>query len=1159
MLDRLILNVFEHSVEYKNIRESIAQGISPILLHGADAASLKWTLEKLSLDTQRDIVVCFEDDYKAKIAAEEVIDSVYLPTPELVWFDSYAHSNQTAIDRMESLFKLSQASHKILFTSVQNLAYKYPPKETWLLKRLSFDLETSISMDVLKKSLFYMGYERVDIVEAKGQYALRGGILDIFSVMYEEPIRVEFFGDDVDSIRFFDIETQQSLQKTDQVQIYPCQEMVLDEGLIQCAVDNLKNAKVKYKMHKREKVNQIIEALETGLYVDGISRYFPLFYAKSIGVLEVLNHPIVCLVSNNACLARLSQNVMEYERQFADYLERGEVIAEQFGRLYTYDEVVSKLKTETLLLGEMLIKRVEAFDVSQIVKMTAREMSKYFGKMPLVAQDILHWKLKGYRILVALSSEERVQRFVDFMQELDVIVSPYGGESTVVSGQVLVFAKAISSGFYFDTFKTVLLTENEIFGEGKKLTKKKQAGKVIKAFTELSMGDFVVHESHGVGQFVGIQQVKVDQTRKDFIKLRYANDDYLYIPVESAGLIQKYIGTDKEKLKLNRLGGVEWKKTKSKAKKAIDEMTDELIALYSARKAQKGYAFSKDTEWQRDFEAMFPYVETRDQLKSIDEIKADMELLRPMERLLCGDVGYGKTEVAMRAAFKAVMDSKQVAILVPTTILAQQHYNNLKTRFSKFPANIQVLSRFKTKSEQDKIIDDVKKGIVDIVVGTHRLLSSDVHFKDLGLLVVDEEQRFGVKHKEKLKQLKENIDVLTLTATPIPRTLHMSMIGIRDMSVLEEPPEDRYPIQTYVVEFDENLVRESIVREIERGGQVYFVHNRVSDIDQVAAQIQRLVPDAKVGFAHGQMNEHALEALMVGFMNHEFDVLVATTIIETGLDISNVNTILINEGDRYGLSQLYQLRGRVGRSNRLAYCYIFYKPNKVLNEVAEKRLRAIKEFTELGAGFKIAMRDLEIRGAGNVLGTSQHGHMEAIGYDLYCKMLEQSMLEKKGEVVSERIQAKIEFPINAYIPENYIENPQLKIEIYKKIASIQNTPERDKVYEEIEDRFGTVPTPVDNLIRVAYVKSLCEQMGIEEVKQDGRNFVLNFAKEVQISPLFIADALNALAQEVSFSAKVPPVFLLKITNALRNKEEQLKRLEKMVEKIYSFHSDYING
>ncbi len=1157
-MENLLLNVFEQSTEYHNLITSVREGISPVLIHGSDAAVLKWAFEKLMADTGRPVIVCFDDDYKAKLAAEEVPSSKYLPTPEMVWFESFAHSSQTQIERTETLIEMAQAPQTLVFTSIQNLSYKYPTRQTLLESRLVFDMTTTWALPELQKTLFYLGYERVDIVEAKGQYAMRGGILDVFAVGHQHPLRVEFFGDDVDSIRYFDIESQQSLEKLESVDVYPRQELVLNADRLATTVETLQALKDDYDASRAEKIGRLLENLTSGTFVDGLDRYFSLIYKETSTLQGLVKDPIVCVIGHNATFQRLEQYIDEYNRQFADYLERGDVIKEQFGRINTFETVLETLKRETLVLNELLIKRVAHFEVAQIIKFTAREMNKYFGKFEQVAQDILHWKLKGYRVLIALSTEGRMDRFVKSMTDLDVIVSPRGDETRVVSGQALCFVHPIGAGFYFDTFKTVLLTENEIFGEGKRITRRKQTGKVIKAFTELKIGDHVVHENHGVGQYVGIQQVKIDQTRKDFIKIKYASEDYLYIPVESAGLIQKYIGTDKEKLKLNKLGGTEWKKTKHRAKKAIEEMTDELIELYAARRAKKGYAFSKDTEWQRDFEAMFPYQETGDQLKCIDEIKTDMEKASPMERLLCGDVGYGKTEVAMRAAFKAVMDSKQVAFLVPTTILAQQHYNNLKERFSKFPANIQVLSRFKTKAEQDKIIDDVKAGVVDVVVGTHRLLSKDVVFKDLGLLIVDEEQRFGVKHKERLKQLKENIDVLTLTATPIPRTLHMSMIGIRDMSVIEDPPEDRYPIQTYVVELDEHLVREAIIRELERGGQVYVVHNRVSDIDQVAAKIQKLIPDARIAYAHGQMNEHALEALMMGFMNHEYDVLVSTTIIETGLDISNVNTIIINDGDRFGLSQLYQLRGRVGRSNRLAYCYIFYRQNKVLNEVAEKRLKAIKEFTELGAGFKIAMRDLEIRGTGNVLGTAQHGHMEAVGYDLYCKMLEESMLAKKGEIVQEKPQAKIDFHINAYIPERYIEHPQLKIEMYKKIASIDTRVAYDKIYEEIEDRFGTVPTPVDNLMRIAYIKALCEQMGIEEIGQDVRSFKLVFSTDARISPLFISEVLKDDSRDIAFEAKTPAAFRIKITNALRNKEEQLKRLEKSVEKIYSFHSDYIN-
>lgn len=1155
-MSNLLSNLFEHSVEMNTLLQSIRESISPILVHGSEHTVIKWVAERVSTVQKRNVIMFFEDEHKAKLAAEEMEGAIYLPSKEMVWFDSYAHSNQVAIERVEAMIEMMSSETAIICASVGNLTYRYPRKKT---ARLEIDMNTEISMKTLQETLFTFGYERVEIVESKGQYSIRGGIFDIFSTMHDSPFRIELYGDEVDSIRAFDIETQKSLHKAEAITIYPCREIILETADINRAIDGLLSLRAKYKQAKRDKIDEIVTHLRERIYVDGIDKYFPLIYDKSDTLLDYLNEPIVFMMGNNQCVSRLKQSFEEYKRQFTDYLERGEVIAEQFDRIYDFEAIRSDLSYHQVILSELLMKQTEGFAPQQIIKLSSREMNKYYGKFDQIALDIRKWKIKGYHILVAFSNKERMDRFVNTMEGLEVPVHSAQDFEHVLSGQAIALLHPIQSGFYFDTFKAVVLTESELFGEGKKISRKKVAqGKVIKAFSELAVGDYVVHESHGIAQYLGVEQMKIDQTRKDFLKLRYAQDDYLYIPVESAGLVQKYMGTDKEKLKLNKLGGNEWKKAKSRAKKAIEDMTDELIELYAARRTRKGFAFLPDNEWQREFEALFPYQETRDQLKCIDEIKADMEKPEPMERLLCGDVGYGKTEVALRAAFKAVMNSKQVAILVPTTILAQQHYNNIVERFSKYPANIQMISRFKTKGEQAKIIKDIKAGVVDVVVGTHRILSNDVIFKNLGLLVIDEEQRFGVKHKEKIKQMKENIDVLTLTATPIPRTLHMSMIGIRDMSVIEDPPEDRYPIQTYVIEYDENLVREAIARELERGGQVYFVHNRIADIDSVAARIQELVPEATVHHAHGQMNEHQLERLMVDFMNNSFNVLVSTTIIETGLDISNVNTIIINDGDRFGLSQLYQLRGRVGRSNRLAYCYIFYKENKVLNEIAEKRLKAIKEFTELGAGFKIAMRDLEIRGAGNVLGTEQHGYMEAIGYDLFVKLLEESIMTKKGEIVREKTQAKIDLAVNAFIPEQYISNHQMKIEIYKKIASIESRNDVDSVYEEIEDRFGTVPVSVSNLITIAFIKALCEAMGIEEVSEDSKDFILKFSLDYAISPIFISQILAYDSKNVSFFAGNPSVLRVKITNRLRKKEEQLTMLENYVEKIYSFHSEYLN-
>lgn len=1155
----LLSNLFEFAKEYQEIEKSINEGINPLLIHGTDIFVMQWIGQRLNEKLGRDVVFIFEDDQKARLCHEHLKGSLNLPSREIVWFDTLAHSHDLAHDRVETLIKLQNDSPKILCASVKNLAYKYPPKAVFKAKVFKIDLDTPVSLSMMSERLFRLGYERVEIVEAVGQYSIRGGIVDIYSTLSENPFRIELFGDEVDSIRSFDIETQTSIEKHDEITIFPCTELILEEDRVNMAIQVLEGAKKNQKKLRREKIEAMLEQLREQTYVEGLDRYFSLFYPDAQNILDYLNQPIVIVMGNNSNLLRLKQYTDEYARQFSDYLERGEVIPEQFGRVFDYAETLNVLSANQMVISEQLIKKLDYFDPEQIIKLTSREINKYFGKFDILANDIRTWKLKGYHIVVVLSDQERRTRFIKNMADMDIHIDTDTGIERVVSAQAVAMVGNASRGFMVDTFKAILITENEIFGEGKRITRRKaSSGKVIKAFSELSIGDFIVHENHGIGQYLGVEQLKIDQSKKDYLKIKYASDDFLYIPVESAGLVQKYMGTDKEKLKLNRLGGTEWKKTKSRAKKAIEDMTDELIALYASRQSKKGYAYDPDNEWQREFENMFPYQETKDQLKCIEEIKVDMEKPHPMDRLLCGDVGYGKTEVALRAAFKAVLNSKQVAILVPTTILAQQHYNNTVERFSKYPAKIQMLSRFRSKKEQDKIIDDVRTGVVDVIIGTHRLLSTDVVFKDLGLLIIDEEQRFGVKHKEKIKMLKEHIDVLSLSATPIPRTLHMSMIGIRDMSVIEDPPEDRYPIQTYVVEYDEFLMREAIIREIERGGQVYFVHNRIADIDQIASKISKLIPDANVRFAHGQMNEHQLEQIMLDFMNNEFNVLVSTTIIETGLDISNVNTIIINDGDRYGLSQLYQLRGRVGRSNRLAYCYIFYQENKVLSEVAEKRLKAIKEFTELGAGFKIAMRDLEIRGSGNVLGTQQHGHMEAIGYDLYVKLLEESMMRKKGEIVAERIEAKIDLAMNAFIPEDYIGNHQIKIEIYKKIAALDSRKSCDDLYEEIEDRFGTVPTPVDNLMKIAFIKHMCEDMQIEEVSEADKKFILKFQREAKISPLFLARVMSDSSDIATVYAGMPLLIKVKITNRLRNREEQLTMLEKFIESIYSFYSDYLS-
>ena len=765
-------------------------------------------------------------------------------------------------------------------------------------------------------------------------------------------------------------------------------------------------------------------------------------------------------------------------------------------------------------------------NIKDRIAIESRTVNPYNNSFELLVKDLKRYKKNGYRMILLSSSRTRAKRLAEdlmneelpafYSEDFDRVLSP---------GEIMTGYGKVKKGYEYPAVKFVVISESDIFGSEKKKKKRHRMyeGEKIASFTDLNIGDYVVHENHGLGIYRGIEKIEVDKTVKDYIKIEYAGGGNLYILATQLELIQKYAGADAKKPKLNKLGGQEWNKTKTKVRGAVKEIAGDLVRLYAVRQSERGFAYGPDTVWQREFEEMFPFEETEDQDLAIEATKKDMESTKIMDRLICGDVGYGKTEIAIRAAFKAVQDGKQVAFLVPTTILAQQHYNNFVQRMKDFPVNIDLLCRFRSAGEQKKTLEKLKKGQVDIIIGTHRLLSKDVVFKDLGLLMIDEEQRFGVTHKEKIKQLKNNIDVLTLTATPIPRTLHMSLIGIRDMSVLEEPPMDRIPIQTYVMEYNEELVREAISRELARGGQAYYVYNRVKEIADVATKIAELVPEANVAYAHGQMKETELENIMYKFINGEIDVLVSTTIIETGLDISNVNTMIIHDADNMGLSQLYQLRGRVGRSNRTAYAFLMYKRDKMLKEVAEKRLAAIKEYTELGSGFKIAMRDLEIRGAGNLLGAEQHGHMEAVGYDLYCKMLNEAVKEAKGMKQEESLDTTIDIDIDAYIPMGYIPNEVQKLDIYKRIADIQTDEETEEMLEELIDRFGDPPKPVENLLYIAKIKSLAHEVYMTEISQkaDTVKFTLYGKAKLDVAkiPEFIASYGNNL--KITMDAKAP--------------------------------------
>jgi transcription-repair coupling factor (superfamily II helicase) len=907
------------------------------------------------------------------------------------------------------------------------------------------------------------------------------------------------------------------------------------------------------KEHLEENICRAIEEIENSHMGKGWENYITYFYENTLSFVDYFANDALVFVDEPSRVREKAELVYkDFEEIYKEKLEKGEVLTGQANLLYHYDEILAMLHHRQVFTLTSLSKNNPDFPPKNIINFSSRMAQSFHGKMDIFIEEVKRWKYKGYKTILLCGSMERAKYLEDTLRNQQVeTIRIEDGHHKILSGQTFILQGSLAKGFEYHGNKLLVITEQEIFGtvKRKKAPLKKKDARPIKSFMDLNVGDYVVHENHGIGKYIGIEQLKVQGAKKDYLHITYSDGGSLYVPIEQMDLVQKYIGSEGASPKLNKLGGVEWKKAKAKVKGAIEDMAKDLLALYAERQMTRGHAFSQDTPWQGQFEDAFPYEETPDQLKCISEIKKDMETILPMDRLLCGDVGYGKTEVAIRAAFKCVMEGKQAAILVPTTILAQQHYNTLVQRFSDFPISIDMLSRFRTDGQQDEIIEKLRQGNLDIVVGTHRLISKDVKFKDIGLLIIDEEQRFGVKHKEALKQLKKHVDVLTLTATPIPRTLHMSLIGLRDMSTIEDPPEERYPIQTYVMEHNDEIIREAIIRELHRGGQVYFVFNRVKGIQQIANRLRKLLPEARIAVGHGQMSERDLENVMIDFMNGEFDVLVCTTIIETGLDISNVNTIIIHDADKMGLSQLYQLRGRVGRTNRLAYAYLTYQKDKVLTEVAEKRLKAIKEFTEFGSGFKIAMRDLEIRGAGNLIGGEQHGHMATIGYDLYCKLLEDTVREMKGEEVVKTVETTIEISVNAFIPERYITNENHKLEIYKKIASLRGKQDADDIEEEIEDRFGEAPESVTNLIAISYIKSMAQQLGIISIIEGDAFGKFQFDDGGRIHPEMIAGILDTYKDRIQVHGSVTPFIRLKYSS----QEGKLKEIRKFLEEISGFH------
>ena len=1081
----------QNSKEYKDVINCINSNKGSLLINGLLSVQKPHITYSIFKELNRPIVFVASTDLEAKKAYEDLSfymkdKVVYLGYQDIYFYHLDAKDRNEEAKKLKVLLRLAKGEKIVLVTSTEAILKKYMPKEVLLNNTYNYKIGDKINLEELSERLVSLGYERVSKIEGFGQFSIRGGIVDIFSLEYTNPIRMELFDDEIDSIRTFDVFSQKSIDKIKKFTITPSREFIYPEK-VNDAVEKLKKETGKLT---NEDVFANIENIESKTYFEGIENYIDYIYPEeNKSIFTYLNDNAIIFVNDISRLKERCENyINEFNENYKLNLERGLALKNQGRLLHNFNELDLIKGEKKLILNTLLPKPVNDFRISSVVNFESREVPTFNGKLDVLCEELNRLKYNGFKIILATNTLERAKKLNKELLDLGLETTVSRKRNIEIkSSQIIIVPAQISSGFEYKSIKFVVVTDNEMIGVHKRASntksKKKKKGQKIESFLDLNVGDYVVHENSGIGRYTGIEQISVNGIKKDYMKIIYQGGDNLYVPIDQMDKVQKYIGSDVEKVKLNKLGSSEWTRAKAKVKKEIEDMTKDLIELYAKREKVKGYKYSKDTPWQNEFESLFPHEETEDQLKAIKETKKDMESDKVMDRLICGDVGYGKTEVAIRAVFKACMDQKQVAVLVPTTILAQQHYNTFRERFENYPIRVEVLSRFKSPKQQKEIINDAKKGLVDVLIGTHRIISKDINLPNLGLVVIDEEQRFGVKHKESLKQIKSTVDVLTLSATPIPRTLHMSLSGIRDMSVIEEPPQERHPIITYVTEAKESVIQDEIEREISRGGQVFFVYNRVEHIEEMASKIKRLVPDAKVAVAHGRMTSKMLEDIILGFLNKEYDVLVCTTIIETGMDISNANTMIVYDADKMGLAQLYQLRGRVGRSSRQGYAYLMYEKDKVLSEIAEKRLKAIREFTEFGSGFKIAMRDLEIRGAGNILGSQQHGHMAVIGYDLYVKMLNDAIKKVKGEPILEEIDVEIDLSVNAYIPDTYISDELTKIEMYKKIASIESKEDMLEVQEELEDRFSDLPKSLQTLLKISYIKSLCKIMKVEKVRQ----------------------------------------------------------------------------
>jgi len=1173
-----LLSPLTELAEFDQAKEGIRKLDTPVSISGCVDSQKLHMIYGLADGFKYKVIVTYSD-LKARELYEEYKfydrNVLLYPAKDLIFFQADIHGNQLTKERIRALRRMAERKPLTLITTFAALM---TPQVMWNRETDILHIEKGSVLEEkeLAEKLVALGYEKTYQVESCGQFSVRGGIIDIFDLTEENPYRIELWGDEVDSIRSFDVLSQRSLEKLNSITVYPATEFVLDRERLEQGMQKLEREAAKQEKyfrdeHKPEEAHRIasqVKSLREQLFefqnMVNLEGYIRYFYEDTVTLPEMFQNLekeesrrslIFFLEEPGRIQEHANAVALEFQDSMSQRALKGYILPGQMNILYTGEQVMSRVLGAAVVTLSALDTRNTWIKPKRQVAVSARNIAPYNNSFETLVKDLKQYRKKEYRVLLLSGSRTRAKRLAEDLRDNE-IAAVYTEDPfrEVLPGEVLTYYGHVGKGFEYPFLKFVVITETDIFGAEKKKKKRKlYQGQKINDFNELKVGDYVVHETHGLGIYKGIEKVEMDKVVKDYMKIEYRDGGNLYVLATGLDVIQKYAASDAEKVpKLNKLGTKEWERTKTKVRSAVNEVAKDLVELYALRQESQGHAYEKDTVWQREFEEMFPFEETEDQLAAIADTKADMESTRIMDRLICGDVGYGKTEIAIRAAFKAVQEGKQVVYLVPTTILAQQHYNNFTQRMKDFPVRVDLLSRFRTPGEIKKTLTDLQKGFVDIVIGTHRVLSQDVKFKDLGLLIVDEEQRFGVAHKEKIKKLKEDVDVLTLTATPIPRTLHMSLIGIRDMSVLEEAPGDRLPIQTYVMEYNEEMVREAIVRELSRGGQVYYVYNRVNNIADIASGIAKLVPEANVAFAHGQMKEHELEKIMLEFIEGDIDVLVSTTIIETGLDISNANTMIIHDSDNLGLAQLYQLRGRVGRSNRNSYAFLMYKRDKMLKEVAEKRLAAIKEFTDLGSGYKIAMRDLEIRGAGNLLGVRQHGHMEAVGYDMYCKLLNEAVKNVKGIPSVTDFTTTVDLDVDAFIPPTYIVNEVQKLDIYKRIAGIETVKDRDEMRDELLDRFGAIPRSVDNLLRIALIRVAAHGLYMTEVKGKNERILFTFRSDAPIPGERIPQFVKEHRENVSFTVYGQPFFTLKYRKCGVidvDAETLLKETEEMLEKL----------